>query len=227
MSPAFKLQWQQLCDRFGALQIREQALLAAAGVAIVLMLCDQLLWSSFRHSNAARASRIGELQSQQQLLSAEHAVISARLAQDPDAEVRASLDAAKLRMAAQNEQLQLQTAGLIPPAKMATVLREVLQSRNTLTLLELKNEAAVPAFKPEAAATSTETATPVAALYRHGMTLQLRGRYFEIAAYLKALEELDWHFYWQELHYSVTTYPEAEITLKVYTVSDQESWIGA
>ena len=226
MNATLKLQWRQLQEKFAALQVREQALIAAAGAALVLVLCDQLLWSPLARANSVRSARIGELRSQQQNLLAQQAAVTARLRQDPDAELRASLDAVKARLAAQNQQLQEKTAGLIPPEKMAGVLHEVLKSRAALTLLELRNEPAVPAFKPQTAPAEGAESTSVS-LYRHGMTLQLRGSYFEIVAYLQALEQLDWHFYWQELNYKVTTYPNAEVTLKVYTLSNRESWIGA
>jgi MSHA biogenesis protein MshJ len=109
---------------------------------------------------------------------------------------------------------------------MADVLRQVLREQRQLQLLDLRNEAPTPIFA------STQTPDKTAdknrpAIYQHGLTLRLKGRYFEVVNYLHTLENLPWHFYWQHFEYKVGTYPEAEVTVTVYTLSNRESWIGA
>jgi MSHA biogenesis protein MshJ len=40
------------------------------------------------------------------------------------------------------------------------------------------------------------------------------------------LERLPWRFYWQDLNYSVDHYPNAEVILRVYTLSSEEGLFG-
>lgn len=233
----FKQQWQQLQTRFSALKPREQILVMAAGVAIVLALCDQLFWSPLARGNAQHRAAIGATQQQLDQTRTARADIEAKLAEDPDAPLRRDLDAVNARLAKQNEQLAQLTVDLIPPDAMAGVLRKVLAERGNVQLLALRNEPAEPAFTPradtaanaadEAADDKAESEHTRVAIYRHGLTLELKGRYFDILDYLQALERLEWHFYWDKLEYKVERYPEAIVTLKVYTLSNRESWIGA
>lgn len=240
LQSTLKSQWLQLQTRFNALKQREQILVMIAGVAILLMLCDQLFWDPISRSNKQQKNTIDSSQQQLEQLKAANAEINAKLAEDPDAELRRNLDAINEHLEQQNKQLEKLTVDLIPPEQMASVLRKVLSERGNLQLLALHNEAAKPAFTPKdetetnnAVSTDTNanadenTERERVAIYRHGLTLELKGRYFDIVEYLQALENLQWHFYWEKLDYKVDTYPEAIVTLKVYTLSNRESWIGA
>ncbi|MFT3928981.1 MAG: type II secretion system protein GspM [Spongiibacteraceae bacterium] len=236
----FKPQWQQWEARFNALKPREQLLIMIAGVAIVLMLCDQLLWDPLTRSNKQQKTAIAESQQQLDQFKAAHAAINAKLAEDPNAELQRNLEAVIERVAKQNEQLAKLTVDLIPPEEMANVLHTMISKRGNLQLLALRNEPVEPAFTPKADTeadntNTTDTTTSTqdnaererVAIYRHGLTLELKGRYFDIVEYLQALENLQWHFYWEKLDYKVDKYPDAIVTLKVYTLSNRESWIGA
>lgn len=224
----FKPQWQKLQARFNALKPREQILVMAAGAAILLMLCDQLFWTPLSRGNTQHKNAIANSQQQLNQLKAANAEITAKLAEDPDAELRRNIEAVDAHLAQQNEKLAKLTVDLIPPEEMANVLRKVLSERGNLQLLALHNEAAVPAFTPKETTDTDENAEREhVAIYRHGLTLELKGRYFDIVEYLHALENLQWHFYWEKLDYKVEKYPDAIVTLKVYTLSNRESWIGA
>ena len=235
-----KQQWLQLQQRFDGLKPREQILVAVCGVAIALMLCDQLAWSPLTRSDTLLQNQITATRQQLDQTRSVRAEIDAKLAQDPDTELRHSLDAVKVELAQQNAQLAAATVDLIPPEKMAGVLRKVLAERRHLQLLSLQNEPAVPAFAPRADADKTgadktratrgaaaDDGDAAATIYRHGLTLTFKGSYFDTLDYLQALEKLPWHFYWEKLDYKVDKYPEATVTLRVYTLGNRESWIGA
>jgi len=221
-------QWQRWQTRFKAFKPREQVLVAAAGVAILLMLCDQLLWTPLARASAQQRNLIDSTQQQLDELKAARIAVDSKLAEDPDAELRRELDAVNERLAKKNAQLTALTVDLIPPAAMADALRAVLSERGRLQLIALRNEDAVPAFAPAGAATrEPDAATERVAIYRHALTLEFKGRYFDVVEYLQALEKMQWRFYWEALDYRVEQYPEAIITLRVYTLSNRESWIGA
>lgn len=48
--------------------------------------------------------------------------------------------------------------------------------------------------------------------------LVMRGSYFSIMNYLKRLEKLPWHLYWDKFDYTVTKYPEALAIMEFYTM---------
>jgi MSHA biogenesis protein MshJ len=75
-------------------------------------------------------------------------------------------------------------------------------------------------------AASRETKPQGSGVYKHGVVLRLRGDFFHILALIKALENLQWKFYWESLDYVVTDYPQAEIELRVFTLSSEEGLLG-
>jgi MSHA biogenesis protein MshJ len=240
MNLRWQLLWQKWCDRFALLQAREQILITLAAVALVLVLCDWLLWSPTGARNQQQQTQITEAKQQLSDLQSQRGIIEQTLAADPDAELRAQLETLHVQVEQENKELGELTVDLIRPDAMATMLRDLLISRKGLKLVTLANVPAVPAFKsktedsvdnPEADSNSEHAAAPT--IYKHGLTLTFRGNYFEVLDYLRALENLrgpndvPWHFFWESFDYKVDKYPEAEVTLKVYTLGDKEAWIGA
>jgi MSHA biogenesis protein MshJ len=58
---------------------------------------------------------------------------------------------------------------------------------------------------------------------QHKIAIAFRANYFDAMAYIARLEKLPWHLYWDQLEYKVTQYPEAEITLQLYVLSNKVS----
>jgi MSHA biogenesis protein MshJ len=65
-----------------------------------------------------------------------------------------------------------------------------------------------------------------ARLYQHATNIKLTGDYVSLYNYLIELEQSEWTLYWDQLQYQVTTYPNAEIMLRIYTLSTDEHWLG-
>ena len=63
-------------------------------------------------------------------------------------------------------------------------------------------------------------------LFRHGMSLQLRGSFASSLKYLKTLESQPWRFMWNSLHYEVDEYPNGNLTIKIETLSAKQYWLG-
>jgi MSHA biogenesis protein MshJ len=62
--------------------------------------------------------------------------------------------------------------------------------------------------------------------FRHAMEIEFRGDYQQTVSYLKALEELPWHFFWQNVYLRTDEFPERVIKLRVNTLSLEDRWIG-
>jgi MSHA biogenesis protein MshJ len=219
--------WRRLSDYFSALQWRERALITLAIAVISLAACDSLLWSPLGVSTKALQNQLNQLQQQRQGLQMQRLDISAQLMQDPDRNVRQQLDAVRTRINTQNQKMQALMIGLIPPGNMSTALRDLLNQRKRLKVVALANDPAVRAFAKLHKAADPNEKSELAPVYKHGLTLILKGSYFDVLDYLQAVESLPWHFFWERLDYRVAHYPEAEVTIRVYTLGDHEEWIGA
>ncbi len=105
---------------------------------------------------------------------------------------------------------------LLPATDIGPVLQKALVSQEGLKLLTIRSLPAeeVLSYKP------ADSETPVQ-LFRKGMELVFQGGYFATIAYLKQLEGMDKKLLWGSLHYEVNEYPEATVTLHVYTLSTE------
>lgn len=64
-------------------------------------------------------------------------------------------------------------------------------------------------------------------LYRHGLRITMTGSFFDIQAYLDAIEQLPKKFYWQVFDYQMRDYPTAEVVMEIYTLSINKEFIRA
>jgi MSHA biogenesis protein MshJ len=60
-------------------------------------------------------------------------------------------------------------------------------------------------------------------IQQHKLAIEFHANYFDTMAYLKRLERLPWHLYWDSLEYKVTKYPEADVIVQLYILSNQKS----
>ncbi|MEI8055477.1 MAG: hypothetical protein WCH10_05730 [bacterium] len=56
------------------------------------------------------------------------------------------------------------------------------------------------------------------AAFKQKISMVFNGNYLSTHEYLRSVEGLKWMIFWDELQYTVTEYPNAEIKLTVYTI---------
>jgi MSHA biogenesis protein MshJ len=62
--------------------------------------------------------------------------------------------------------------------------------------------------------------------YVHPVELVVEGNYLDVLAYLHALENLPWRFYWKILELQTTHYPTNRVRIELSTLSMDKDWIG-
>lgn len=219
--------------RWRGMAAREQWLaygvgLAALGMLYLLLLGDPL------------AARLRQQQASQQLADARRleaqaglAELQAKLAADPGSVYRSALLAAGASRAELIRQIDENTAELVTPAKMKAVLEDLLRAQPHLRLVGLESfsdQVQLPGAAAMPPANQAEAAPAVApvVLYRHGLRLQLQGGYFDLLSYLQAIQGSGWMLNWDSLDYRVGKAGpgQAQISLKLYTLSRQAGWVG-
>jgi MSHA biogenesis protein MshJ len=219
----------KLLQRWLLLEPREQWLsyavaLAVAGMLYMLLLGDPLTLRLAKQEALTKASVLNQQAAQVGL-----ADLHAKLAADPNVAYRSAL----LTAQASGEQLIAEidhdTAGLLPPAKMRAVLQELLRAQPKLRLLALQSfsEPLELAAEPPAKTQEVEGKAPVT-LYRHGVKISLQGGYFDLLVYLQAIQASGWKLHWDSLDYQVGSAgpAQAKINLVLYTLSREAGWIG-
>ncbi len=216
-----KQQLQKLSEKFDAFCLRERALVGLLITAALWLVWDLSL-GLYQRTEVDRLKRSMVLK--EQAITREIAIQAAlqrEKAKDPTGKLKAQRQKLKIDLADVQQHLKVLVGRFVDPKLMPTLLEDVLARNENLSLTRLS---ALP-VKPMQLDEQDET-TVVPGLYRHGMTLEVRGRYFDIVDYLGELENSRWEFIWRDLDYRVDEYPNARVQIELETLSQEKNWLG-
>ncbi|TDY04072.1 hypothetical protein [Thiohalophilus thiocyanatoxydans] len=214
---------QQWAKRFNALSQRERIILAIAAVVVVGILWLEFIYLAQAGAGKAIRTRIEAADSEIIALNQQITAFSEEAEQDPDRANRRREKKLREQLARVDEQLEAQMGGLISPTQMAQALEAVLTQKTDLELIGVRNLPIQPLLELPSDA---ERQSAESGVYRHAMQIEFSGTYLSTLDYLKALQELDWDFYWDSLQLQTESYPVSKVTLTVHTLSLKEGWIG-
>lgn len=211
--------WQQMSERFSALKEREKytAFIGALLLSLWLFMLQLLVpaFEKLRKVEQQIASATITVQQQSATLIS----LQQQAGVDIDANYRVELESLRLQEQELQQQISKLTSYFIGSERMASVLQDVLKSSNNVKMKSVIANPPVPL-------TFSEQGTDnKAVIYQHSTVVVLTGDYFALTAVLERLDRLSWSLGWQSIDYKVTEYPDAELTLHLLTVSDNESYI--
>lgn len=211
-------QWTRLGRWIDSLSLRERGLILLMVVAILYLLWDFALMTPLDRAQKARQDEIASVQ--QQLTTLQQAIGNLLNSQrHSEAQAQARIEQLHHAIDQMDDQLGTATNGLIQPAEMPAVLRDMLKQQHGLKLLSLKT-------LPPTALTTGDAQDQQAVLYRHGLEITVEGRYQAILNYVTALEKQPWHFYWKSFALESQGYPVNKVTLVIYTLSLDKEVLG-
>jgi MSHA biogenesis protein MshJ len=228
-----RARWQAWAARIDALSMRKRlavflALLGATAFLFHLLLLQPVLTQNRQLVQRAtsQAQELQEIQRKIETLAQGRAV-------DPDRAIREQLSALKLELAALETSLRDRQSHLVPPERITQLLREVLERNRGLQLVSLTTLPPADLADPDPARGVAENPPRLQApdgesprhLYRHGVEISVRGSYPDLLRYVTELEKLPWRMYWGRLQLAVDKYPVSTLTLTVYTLSMERTWL--
>jgi MSHA biogenesis protein MshJ len=224
MSDKFK----KLMERIDSLSLRERGMLLGTLVFVIYSAWNGLFMGPLTAHHKLVQGQIKQLRGATAQLSQQSEDIVKRQSQDPNAETTTKLASLRTEVAALDERIKARTQGLIDPASMAKMLEDVLKNEPGLKLLSVQSLPASPLLDTEVhdADKPAHPNAGVPGIYRHGMTLVFEGGYLDALHYLRTLEALPWHLYWDNVAFKVGKYPLAQFTITVHTIGLREGWIG-
>ena len=227
---AVKDRWLALGKRFDAQSPRERALIAAALVGGVLLLGFSLLVDPALSRARIAERQIAQSNSEVVAIQAQLQVLRTQLQVDPDAGRRSEIESLKKDAAAADAAIRQIQSGLVPPEEMNALLERLLARNSGLRLLSLKSLPPVNLAESVAeslrGAEKTASASIGPGLFRHGVEMKLEGSYAEVLNWLRLLEEAPQKVLWGDVRYVVIEYPRAQVTLTVFTLSLDRSWLA-
>lgn len=220
--------WNRLNERYAALSQRERLMVALALVLGPLLIGHSLLVDPARARAKGLENGIATQSASAAQLQAEVVNLQQQLKVDPDAGRKAELLALNTERDRLDEQLRQFGTVLVRPEEMNGLLERLLARNAGLRLVSLKTLAPQSVLQHGDAAKESD-GKPVERsfdLYRHGVEIRLEGSYGQLQAYLAQLEKLQQRLLWGQLSYRVIDYPKAELTLTVYTLSPDKTWLA-
>jgi MSHA biogenesis protein MshJ len=229
-----KAVWQDsaVVQKYQSLAVREKGLLVAAVVVVLFLLFDLLMFTPQNDRQAVLEASLANEQRALTDLSQQLAVLSLAMNTDPDQAKKDKLKSLLDQRQRLDESLEDMAAGLIPADQLPALLQDVLARLDGVELVSVSTmpvEALMfddPEVENQTEGLADEVSVDPVGVYKHGVTMTVTGSYFKVLDYLKALEALEWRFYWDLMDYQVATYPSATVELQVYTLSTEIGVLG-
>lgn len=237
-------QWAQLSAKIDGMELRERVLVFVAAVSVLTALLKFGLLDPLSNRQTALSAQmqqqqqqLSELQNKAQMQSASQNQHNNEL----DA-LRNHLTQLKQQLQEQDEYLQSRQDRLVEPNMMPGLLRQVLDKNDHLQLVELKtlpvglliekpvasNDAGAAAAKPadqNMGVRGQLQSNVQKRIFKHGVQITVRGGYLDMLRYVAALEKLPMRMFWGEASLIVDKYPDGELTLTLYTLSLDKTWL--
>lgn len=222
-----KATWQKYAAPFDAMSRRERALICAAvlgGIAFVGL--------NFFIEPALKRASLAErgIAEQRSLLSGTQAQIAAvqGQTQDPDRIARGELAELKRQLGEVKARFSALERELVPPQNVVALLDDLIGRQRGLRLLSLRTLPVTPLLETRQSAAVGADA-PLAAgsdgLFKHGVEIRVEGSYQELSTYLAQLEKSPLKLLWSGVALSAENHPRLVLTLTVYTLSLDRTWL--
>lgn len=211
---------RRLADRIDALSLRERGLIFVTVLVLLYFVASGLVFGPLRSQQQQLEGELKLKREQAASINAQVQKIVHDATRDPDKENAERLKTLRERLGQLDPRLARVTQSLVSPRDMARFVEQVLTRNRALQVVRVESLAPVP-VEGEAA-----QGVPASGVYKHGMRIEVRGRYSDLVGYLRALEDLPWRVFWGQATLATEEYPLSRLTVTIYTLSLRQSWIG-
>ncbi len=210
--------FNNLQEKFEALAKREKIMVTGTLLLVLAAAWDNFFYQPIQEKQLKLQKELASLKQQ----IADQQITLIKLGNSPTVDLnldnRSKLIALKSEYNHLQEQMMQSGKNFAPPHLMAAALSDILNQNSRLTLIKLDTLPVTTLIESKPQQTNP--------IYKHGLVITFSGTYLDTLNYLKALESLPWHFIWESIDYQVKDYPVAETTIRAYTLSFKESWLG-
>lgn len=220
--------WGKYASRFDGLGFRERALVVAAALMGILLLGHVLFVEPQLARQAFLSKQLAKQQNDLKQIQEQMRLAESRL-RDPDADNRDALERLRANLSELEGRLRDFEKILVPPDKVAVLLEELLSRNRGVKLVSLRTLPVGSLIERKEAVKAAEDAGEdtgrQGALYKHGVEITLEGSYPELLEYVSQIERLSGQLLWSRMTLAVDEHPRARLTLTVYTVSLDKTWL--
>ena len=210
-----------LSERIDALTLRERGIMFVTLLVLLFFIASNFVFSPLQKQQERLEQEIKQKYAQISSVSAQTQSIILAATRDPDKENEARLKLLREQVTQVDPRLAGVSQSLVSPRDMARFVEQVLTRNQALQVIRVES---LPPAVIEPAASGTSASDK--GVYKHGMRIEVRGRYTDIVKYLRALEAMPWKVFWGQVTLESEDYPLSRVTLVIYTLSLYQGWIG-
>ncbi len=224
--------WELARGKIDEMSLRERALVFAAVAFVLISLMNTLLLEPLLSRQKGLSAELVQQQEKMKEMQAQIQALLQAKSDDEHSPLRNRLGQLRQQLGEQDGFLQGRRDRMVEPAKMANMLEQVLNRNGKLELVALNTlPVGLLIEKPlQAGATAQSAVADQQAeqkqIFKHGVKISVRGSYLDLLQYLTALEKMPVQMFWGEASLSVDQYPVATLTLTLYTLSLDKTWLA-
>jgi MSHA biogenesis protein MshJ len=219
--------WKAIGSKFEALKQRERWLVTCALFVVVYAAIHTLLLSPVLARQKLLNDELAADQAQIHTLTQQISTLTQNPIIDPDAQNKKRIATLHTNLQQLETQLNGLQTSLVNPDKMPDLLHSLLKKNGKLKLIALqtlpvKGLLEVDTKDAENIDAASRQTLPV---FKHGVEITIEGRYLDLLDYVAELEKMPWHVLWSKATLSAD-YPDSQLTLTVYTLSLDKTWLS-
>jgi len=220
-----KQRLQKYADSIDAMALRERAMFFGAVALVLMSLLQVFLLDPLLSRRNLLSAQIAQQEEETRAILAKIQSLIRPDAPDEDALNRERLQSLRAQLEPLDRQLEQQQTQFVVPGKMAAVLEAMIVKNRKVKLMSLRNLPPTSLAQAAAGAAGQTRAPGAREVFRHAIELSVSGSYFDLLDYLDALEHMPQQLYWDGFELRVALYPQSVLTLTVYTLSPEKSWL--
>lgn len=218
--------WDQARAKIDDMSLRERAMIFAAAVFVVISLINALLLDPLLTKQKTLSEQVIQQQEKMKELQATMQSLLQAKRDDESSPLRVRSSELKQELDDLEDYLQSRQSRLVEPDKMADLLKQVLRKNSSLQLVALKTlPVGLLIEKPELENSNDKQLSAHKQVFKHGVQISVRGGYLELLRYVSALERMPAQMFWGEVSLQVEQYPNSVLTLTLYTLSLDKTWL--
>ncbi|MEQ1600638.1 MAG: MSHA biogenesis protein MshJ [Methylophilaceae bacterium] len=225
-----KAHWLRLSNKLDALSKRERWMVLLAGLVVIYAVLNAVLLGPVLKKKARLINEINQAQTQMADASQQLAAFAQNPVPDPDQLNREKITQVQAALQVQSRELSALENTLISPQAMPDLLKGLLQKNSAIKLLAMKTLPPENILQQDKSAEAANAPAVMVAnqplIYKHSMEITIAGHYLDLLHYAEALQSLPLHILWSKASLQSKQYPENELTLTLYTLSLDKTWLS-
>jgi MSHA biogenesis protein MshJ len=222
-----KEQIGKIAAKVNDLSLRERALIFAAAAFLVVSLIDSLFLNPLLQQQKRLSAQVVQQQERMKEIQAQLTALLQAKQADASAPQRDRIRQLRQQIADGDAYLRGRRDKLVPPERMAALLEQMLKRNGRLQLVAMSTLPVTPFIEKAADAAPAQSRVDgqERQMYKHGVQITVRGSYADLLQYLATLEKLPTRMFWGTAKMSVAQHPIVELTLTLYTLSLDKTWL--